>query len=237
MQASTPTTEKEYWIKNWAENDRPREKLLLNGPQALTDSELLAILIRSGRPDSSAVDLSREVLKTVRDNLLELAKRPVRELMKIKGIGEAKALTIAAALELGRRRQSTMPVEKPVIKSSAQVAGYLRPLLADYNHEVFAVLYLNQAGRIIQFEIISKGGITSTIVDPRIVFKKTLELDAVSLILCHNHPSGSLQPSNADKMLTAKLIEGGKHLDIKILDHIIVGETGYYSFADNDLLK
>jgi DNA repair protein RadC len=229
--------EKESWIKFWAKSDQPREKLLLKGPQALTDSELLAILIRTGKRDSNAVDLAREVLKTVKDNLHELGKRPLRELMKIKGIGQAKAMTIAAALELGRRRQSTMSLEKPVIKDSREVAGYLRPLLADYGHEVFGVLYLNQSGRINHFEIISQGGITGTIVDPRLIFKRALEIDAVSLIVCHNHPSGSLRPSKADEALTSKLCEGAKLLDIKLLDHIIVGDGGYYSFADEGLLK
>lgn len=229
--------EKETWIKNWAEGDKPREKLLQKGPQALTDSELLAVLIRIGKPDSNAVELAREVLKTVKDNLHELGKRPLRELMKIKGIGLAKAMTIAAALELGRRRQSTMSLEKPVIKDSREVAGYLRPLLADYGHEVFGVLYLNQSGRIDHFEIISQGGITGTIVDPRLIFKRALEIGAVSLIVCHNHPSGNLRPSKADEALTSKLFEGAKLLDIKLLDHIIVGDNGYFSFADEGFLK
>lgn len=229
--------EKESGIKNWAKSDRPREKLLLKGPQALTDSELLAILIRIGNPDSNAIELAREVLKSVRNNLHELGKRPLREMMKIKGIGQAKAMTIAAALELGRRRQSTMSLEKPAVKDSREVAGYLRSKLADYNHEVFGVLYLNQSGRLNHFEVMSQGGITGTIVDPRLIFKRALEIEAVSLIVCHNHPSGSLQPSKADESLTAKLSEGAKLLDIKLLDHIIVGDNGYFSFADEGLLK
>ncbi len=228
---------KESGIKNWAEDDRPREILLKKGPQALTDSELLAILIRIGNPKSNAIELAREILKTVRNNLPELGKRPLREMMKTKGIGEAKAMTIAAALELGRRRQSSMSLERPAVKDSREVAGYLRPKLADYNYEVFGALYLNQAGRINHFEVMSQGGITGTVVDPRLIFKRALEIEAVSLIVCHNHPSGNLQPSKADEILTTKLSEGAKLLDIKLLDHIIVGDNGYFSFAGEGLLK
>ena len=228
---------KESGIRTWAREDQPREKLLEKGPQALTDSELLAILIRIGNRQSNAIELAREILKTVQNNLHELGKRPLREMMKTKGIGEAKAMTIAAALELGRRRQSSMSLEKPAIKDSREVAGYLRAKLADYNFEVFGVLYLNQAGRINHFEVVSQGGITSTVVDPRLIFKRALEIDAVSIIVCHNHPSGNLQPSKADELLTSKLREGAKLLDIKLLDHIIVGDNGYFSFADAGLLK
>jgi DNA repair protein RadC len=228
---------KESGIKTWARDDQPREKLLEKGPQALTDSELLAILIRIGNPQSNAIELAREILKTVQNNLHELGKRPLREIMKTKGIGEAKAMTIAAALELGRRRQSSMSLEKPAVKDSREVAGYLRPKLADYNYEVFGVLYLNQAGRINHFEVMSQGGITGTVVDPRLIFKRALEIEAVSIIVCHNHPSGNLKPSKADEILTSKLSEGAKLLDIKLLDHIIVGDNGYFSFADEGLLK
>ncbi|HXO73961.1 MAG TPA: DNA repair protein RadC, partial [Puia sp.] len=146
-------------------------------------------------------------------------------------------MTIAAALELGRRRQSSMSLEKPAVKDSREVAGYLRPKLADYNYEVFGVLYLNQAGRINHFEVMSQGGITGTVVDPRLIFKRALEIEAVSIIVCHNHPSGNLKPSKADEILTAKLSEGAKLLDIKLLDHIIVGDNSYFSFADEGLLK
>jgi DNA repair protein RadC len=228
---------KESGIKTWSRHDQPREKLLEKGPQALTDSELLAILIRIGNPQSNAIELAREILKTVQNNLHELGKRPLREIMKTKGIGEAKAMTIAAALELGRRRQSSMSLEKPAVKDSREVAGYLRPKLADYNYEVFGVLYLNQAGRINHFEVMSQGGITGTVVDPRLIFKRALETEAVSIIVCHNHPSGNLKPSKADEILTSKLSEGAKLLDIKLLDHIIVGDNGYFSFADEGLLK
>lgn len=237
MQAGGRLMKKDSGIKTWPRHDQPREKLLEKGPQALTDSELLAILIRIGNPQSNAIELAREILKTVQNNLHELGKRPVREIMKTKGIGEAKAMTIAAALELGRRRQSSMSLEKPTVKDSRAVAGYLRAKLADYNYEVFGVLYLNQAGRINHFEVVSQGGITGTVVDPRLIFKRALEIDAVSIIVCHNHPSGNLQPSKADELLTSKLMEGAKLLDIKLLDHIIVGDDGYFSFADTGLLK
>ena len=237
MQAGGKLMKKESGIKTWHADDRPREKLLKKGPQALTDSELLAILIRIGNPQSNAIELAREILKTVQNNLHELGKRPLREMMKTKGIGEAKAMAIAAALELGRRRQSSMSLEKPAVKDSREVAGYLRAKLADYNYEVFGVLYLNQAGRINHFEVVSQGGITGTVVDPRLIFKRALEIDAVSIIVCHNHPSGNLQPSKADELLTSKLREGAKLLDIKLLDHIIVGDNGYFSFADAGLLK
>ena len=237
MQAGGRLMKKESGIKTWHKDDQPREKLLEKGPQALSDSELLAILIRIGNPKSNAIELAREILKTVKNNLHELGKRPLREIMKTKGIGEAKAMTIAAALELGRRRQSSMSLEKPAVKDSREVAGYLRPKLADYNYEVFGVLYLNQAGRINHFEVMSQGGITGTVVDPRLIFKRALEIEAVSIIVCHNHPSGNLQPSKADEILTSKLSEGAKLLDIKLLDHIIVGDNGYFSFADEGLLK
>ena len=237
MQAGGRLMKKESGIKTWHADDRPREKLLKNGPQALTDSELLAILIRIGNPQSNAIELAREILKTVQNNLHELGKRPLREMMKTKGIGEAKAMAIAAALELGRRRQSSMSLEKSAVKDSREVAGYLRPKLADYNYEVFGVLYLNQAGRINHFEVMSQGGITGTVVDPRLIFKRAFEIEAVSIIVCHNHPSGNLQPSKADELLTSKLRDGAKLLDIKLLDHIIVGDNGYFSFADAGLLK
>lgn len=237
MQAGGRLMKKESGIKTWATDDRPREKLLKKGPQALTDSELLAILIRIGNPKSNAIELARQILDTVHNNLHELGKRPLREIMKTKGIGEAKAMTIAAALELGRRRQSSMSLVKPTVKDSREVAGYLRPKLADYNYEVFGVLYLNQAGRINHFEVMSQGGITGTVVDPRLIFKRALEIEAVSIIVCHNHPSGNLKPSKADEILTSKLSEGAKLLDIKLLDHIIVGDNGYFSFADEGLLK
>lgn len=228
--------EQNYSIKKWAKDDRPREKLLSKSPSALSDSELLAILIGNGNRQKNAVAVAREVLRLGKDNLNELGRLSVKELMKIKGIGAAKALAITAALELGRRRQATMALEKPVIKDSRDIANYLEPLLKDFDYEVFAVVFLNQANRINHFEILSAGGISGTIADPRIVFKRAFEVSAVSLILCHNHPSGSLQPSKADEAITHKIREAGKYLDIRIYDHIIVSNNGYFSFADEGML-
>ena len=228
--------ENNYPIKQWAKDDRPREKLLLKGPQALSDSELLAILIGMGTKKRSALDLAREILNLGKNSLPELGKRSVKELMKVKGIGEAKAISIVAALEIGRRRQASSSMEKSFVSSSSDVAQYLQSLLRDHRHEVFAVLFLNRANKINHFEIISNGGITGPVADPRIILKKALDEDAVSLILCHNHPSGSLKPSRADEELTFKIKEAAKYFDIKVLDHIIVSESGYYSFADEGIL-
>jgi DNA repair protein RadC len=228
--------EQNYSIKQWAKDDRPREKLLTKGPQTLSDSELLAILILNGNKEKSALDLAKDVLKLGKNNLPELGKLTVRELTKIKGIGEAKAVTIVAALEIGRRRQALAAREKPVVSSSADVALYLQTLLRDHRHEVFAVLFLNRANKINHFQIISEGGITGTVADPRVILKKALEEDAVNLILCHNHPSGSLKPSRADEELTKKIKEAATYFDIKVLDHLIVSDDGYYSFADEGLL-
>lgn len=228
--------EHKYSIKQWSKDDRPREKLLTSGAENLSNSELLAILIHNGTRQKTAVDLAKEILKMGKDNLSELGKLSVKELMKIKGIGEAKAVTIAAALELGRRRQATAPLEKSVVNSSGDIARYLQTKLKDYRHEVFAVLFLNRANKINHFEIISEGGITGTVADPRIILRKALEEDAVNIILCHNHPSGSLKPSRADEELTAKIKEAARFLDIAVMDHLIVSEDGYYSFADEGLL-
>ena len=223
-------------IKNWATDDRPREKLLIKGPASLSNSELLAILINNGSKSKSAVELAKEVLKLGHDNLNELGKLSLNDFKQIKGIGEAKSITIAAALELGRRRHAGSSLEKPVIKSSREIAEYLQTLLKDYTHEVFAVVFLNQANKINHFEIISSGGITGTVADPRIILKKALENNAVSIVLSHNHPSGSLHPSRADEELTKKIKEAAKYFDIKVIDHIIVSEDGFYSFADEGIL-
>jgi DNA repair protein RadC len=225
-----------YSIKDWAKDDRPREKLLSKGAEALSDSELLAILINNGSKEKSAVELAKEILKLGKDNLVELGKLNLKDLMKIKGIGEAKAITIAAALELGRRRQGAAVLNKAVLRQSGDIARYLQTILKDYQHEVFAVLFLNQANKVNHFEIISEGGITGTVADPRIILKKALAENAVNIILCHNHPSGSLKPSRADEELTQKIKEAAKYLDITVMDHIIVSEAGYYSFADEGLL-
>ncbi|MFN8251978.1 MAG: DNA repair protein RadC [Ferruginibacter sp.] len=223
-------------IKNWAEDDRPREKLYNKGSAALSNSELLAILINNGNKQKSAVDLAKEILRLGQDNLVELGKLSLSELQQVKGIGIAKAITITAALELGRRRQSASTLEKPMIRTSIDIAAYLKPLLKDYRYEVFAVLFLNRSNKINHFEIISRGGITGTVADPRIILRKALEEDAVSLVLCHNHPSGNLKPSRADEEITLKIKEAARYFDIRVLDHIIVSEEGHYSFADEGLL-
>jgi DNA repair protein RadC len=223
-------------IKKWAKDDRPREKLLGKNPSTLSDSELLAILIRNGNREKNAIELAKEVLRLGKNHLKELGKVTIPEMTKLKGIGKVTAITIVAALELGRRRQASLYLEKPIVKSSRDIANYLQALLRDLPHEVFAVAYLNQANRINHFEIISKGGITGTVADPRVILKKALLEDAVSLILCHNHPSGNLQPSKADQELTRKFKDGAKLLDISLFDHIIVSENGYFSFADAGML-
>ena len=223
-------------IKHWAVDDRPREKLFSKGPTALSDSELLAILINTGNKNKSAVDLAKDVLKLGKDNLNELGKLSVTDLMKIKGIGEAKAITLAAALELGRRRQASLSLLKATVKTSGDIAEYLRLMLKDNSTEVFAVVFLNKANRINSFEIVSKGGITGTVADPRVILKKALEVDATSIVLCHNHPSGSLKPSRADEELTLKIKEAARYLDIRVMDHIIVSEDGFFSFSDEGIL-
>ena len=228
--------EENYSIKQWAKDDQPREKLLLKSATALSDAELLAILLHHGTKNKSALQLAREILLLGKNNLNELGKLTVDQLMEVKGIGEAKAVTIAAALELGRRRQAGTILDKPALMDSADVANYLQSILKDQPQELFAVLFLNQANRVNHFEIISQGGITGTVADPRLILKKALEKNAVSLILCHNHPSGSLKPSRADEELTHKIKEASKFFDIKVLDHLIVSEDGYYSFADQGLL-
>jgi DNA repair protein RadC len=228
--------ENKYPINQWAKDDRPREKLRLKGAENLSDAELLAILIHNGTRHKSAVDLGRELLQLSRNNLNELGKLSLKDLMKIKGIGEAKAITIAASLELGRRRQASAVMEKPVVKDTPSLARYLQVTLKDFSYEVFAVAFLNRANKINHLEIISKGGITGTVADPRVILKKALEEEAVSLVLCHNHPSGSLKPSRADEELTKKIKEAAKYFDIKVLDHIIVSDAGYYSFADEGIL-
>lgn len=228
--------EHKYSIKHWAKDDRPREKLLSKGAENLSDSELLAILIQNGSKEKSALDLAKDILKLGKDNLSDLGKITVQELMKIKGIGVAKAITIAAALEIGRRRQSFVLSGKTVVSTSTDIAHLLQSKLKDKRREVFAVVFLNRANKVNHFEIISEGGITGTVADPRIILKRALEEDAVSIVLCHNHPSGSLKPSRADEELTQKIKEASRYFDIKVLDHIIVSDEGYFSFADEGLL-
>lgn len=228
--------EHNYPIKEWAKDDRPREKLLWSGAENLSNSELLAILIQNGTRQRSAVDLARDVLRLGKDSLAELGKLSVKELMKVKGIGQAKAISIAAALELGRRRQAGLALEKPVMSCSSDIAAFLKSKLTDQRRELFGVLFLNRANKVNHFEIVSEGGLTGTVADPRVILRLALEQDAVSIVLCHNHPSGSLRPSRADEQLTLKIREAASYLDIRVLDHIIISEEGYYSFADEGLI-
>lgn len=223
-------------IKNWAIDDRPREKLILKGKESLSDSELLAILINSGSGKKSAVDLAREVLKIGKDSLDELGKLSLKDFTTIIGIGEAKAVTLVAALELGRRRHASSFYTKNHVRSSKELAEFLKISLKDYPYEVFAVIFLNRANKVNHFEVLSRGGLSHTIVDPRIIFKKAFEVDCTSIILCHNHPSGNLKPSRADEELTIRLKDAGNLLDIKVVDHIIVSDEGFYSFADDGLM-
>ena len=231
-----PPMEPKTTIKQWAKDDRPREKLIELGPDKLSNSELLAILIHNGTVKKSALDLAREILKLGHDNLNELGRLSLKEFMQVKGIGEAKAVTIAAALELGRRRQSGHALKRDVVTNAKEIAAFLRERLKDLQHEVFAVIYLNQSHKAIGFEILSEGGITGTIADPRIILRKAIEKNAVKIVLCHNHPSGSLKPSKSDELLTEKIKQGAQLIDIEVVDHIIVSETGYFSFADEGLL-
>ena len=221
-------------IKSWAEEDRPREKLVQKGKASLSDAELLAILIGSGSQSETAVSLAQRILNTVEHNLMELGKQSLAELQKFKGVGEAKAITIIAAMELGRRRQLSKIKQRPQVSSSRDAFEAIAPLIMDLGHEEFWILNLNRANGIIGRERISSGGMTGTVVDPKIVFQRALENQACAIILCHNHPSGSLFPSQADLNLTKKLVKAGEVLDIMVLDHIIVAGSGYFSFADED---
>lgn len=223
-------------IKDWAEDDQPREKLLHKGPAALSNAELIAILIGSGNTDESAVELSKRIMMEVNDNFAELARLTIQDLQKYKGIGEAKAITIAAALEMGRRRNTSMLNEKPQAKDSKTAFILLQKELGDLNYESFCILLLNRANKVLKTIRISDGGITGTVVDPRKVFKIALDNNATSIILGHNHPSGQLSPSEADIQLTRKMKEAGAVLDLPVLDHIIVGDGNYYSFADEGIM-
>jgi len=216
-------------------DERPREKMRMKGMDALGDAELLAILIQNGSREKSALELGHDLMTRARNRLSELSRLSLKELMKTKGIGMAKAILIMAALELGKRRMAEQYLSE-TITGSASVAKYLQAKLMDLSHEVFAVLFLNRANRIRHFEIISSGGMTGTVADPRIILKKALEEEAVSIILCHNHPSGNLKPSRADEELTKKIHQATKFFDILLLDHIIVSTDGYFSFADEGLI-
>lgn len=228
--------QKNLTIKSWAEDDRPREKLSSKGRNALSDAELIAILIGSGSRNESAVELSKRILASVNNNLSELGKLTITDLIKFKGIGEAKAITIAAAMEIGRRRKESELNKKDKITTSKDAFEILQPLLADLVHEEFWMLLLNRSNQVIKKEHISKGGVAGTVVDAKIVFKSAIENLASGIVLCHNHPSGNLKPSAEDIKLTKNLKEAGKVLDIAILDHIIIADKNYYSFADETIL-
>jgi len=225
-----------FSIKSWNEDDRPREKMLLKGKLALSDAELVALLIGSGSRNESAVALGQRILGSVSNNLNELGRLSLYDLMQFKGIGEAKAITITAALELGRRRRGEVALEKKKIRASTSVFELMQPILGELDHEEFWVIYLNNSNKILQTVQLSKGGITGTVVDIRLAFKTALQLGAVAVILAHNHPSGTLKPSTADIELTKKLKTAGESLDIKVLDHLIVTEKAYFSFADEQML-
>lgn len=228
--------EKALTIKSWSPEDRPREKLILKGKAVLSDAELIAILLGSGTTTLSAVDLAKIILQTANNNLHELARLTVKDLIKIKGIGEAKAITIVAALELGRRRKDLDVDEKPKISSSKDAYQAIKADLLDIPHEEFWVLILNRANRVIKKHQISQGGVAGTVADPKIIYKSALDSLASGIILAHNHPSGNLTPSQADIDLTKKLREAGKMLEIQVLDHIIVAGQKYFSFADEGML-
>ena len=222
-------------INQWAEDDRPREKFLLKGKSSLSDSELLAILIGSGSRNESAVQLCQRILYSANNNLSQLGKLSIKQLTEFKGIGEAKAISIAAALELGRRRRAEDAVELEKITSSRSVFEIMQPIIGELPHEEFWVLYLNNSNKVIHKAQLSKGGITGTVVDSRIIFKTALEYNATSLILTHNHPSGKLLASNADREITKKIKLAGQQLDILVIDNIIITETGFYSFNDEGI--
>ena len=226
----------ELTIKSWAEDDRPREKMLLKGKNALSDAELIAIIIGSGNCDESAVALAKRILKSTNESIAGLSKLTINDMLKFKGIGDAKAVSIAAALELGRRRREEEAVVKKQITGSKDLFDIFHPLLSDLIYEEFWILLLNKANKIIGKYCISEGGMSGTVADPVKIFKKAIENNASGIILCHNHPSGNLKPSEADINLTKKMRDGGKLLDISVLDHIIIGEEKYFSFADEGLI-
>lgn len=225
-----------FSIKNWSQDDQPREKLRDKGRAALSDAELIAILIGSGNREESAVALCKRIYASVDHNLNALGKLSISQLMEFKGIGEAKAITIAAALELGRRRRIEDALQLDKISSSRSVFDLMQPILGDLPHEEFWILYLNNSNKVMHKNQLSKGGITGTLVDVRLVLKTALEVGAVALILCHNHPSGTLKPSQADKDITQKLKRAAQSLDISVLDHLIITENAYFSFADENIM-
>ena len=223
-------------IKSWAEEDRPREKMMLKGRSALSDAELLAILIGSGTRELSAVQLAREILSKSNNSLGELAQKSIKELMKFKGIGEAKAITVYASMEIARRKVFQSERIRFKVKSSRDAYDFLKADLTDLMHEEFYALFLNRANEIIGKEQISKGGLSGTIADGKVIFHKALEMKSSGIILAHNHPSGQLNPSHQDIKLTKSLVSFGKYIDLYILDHLIVTDQNYYSFADNGMI-
>lgn len=223
-----------FSIKYWSNDDQPREKLRDKGKMALSDAELIAILIGSGNREESAVALCKRIYASANHSLNVLGKLSIKQLMEFKGIGEAKAITIVAALELGRRRRVEEALQLEKINSSQSVFEVMQPIIGDLPHEEFWILYLNNSNKVLQKNQLSKGGITGTLVDVRLVLKTALEVGAIALILCHNHPSGTLKPSRADKDITQKLTVAAKSLDISVLDHLIITENAYYSFADEN---
>ncbi len=227
---------KSFSIKDWSDDDKPREKLVQKGRSVLSDAELIAILIGSGSRSESAVELSKRILASVDNNLNELGRLSIKQLIKFKGIGEAKAVSIAAALEIGRRRRGEESIKINKIGSSRDAFELLQPIMGDLEHEEFWIIYLNNSNKVLHKAQLSKGGITGTLVDVRIIMRQALELGAVALILAHNHPSGTLKPSTADKQITQKIKSAGEALDIRILDHLIVTQKAYLSFADDKLL-
>lgn len=227
---------KKLSIKEWSENDRPRERLLANGAGALSDAELIAILLSTGTREHSALDLAREILNKASNSLITLSKYTIADLTSIKGIGEAKAVTILTALELGRRRRESDVTERQRITSSRDVYEYIQSVLADKTYEEFWIVLLDRSNKILHRVCISEGGQAGTVADPKKIFKMALDQKAASIILCHNHPSGNKQPSSADEQLTKKLHKAGELLDIPVLDHIIVGEEDYFSFADEGMM-
>lgn len=223
-------------IKSWAEEDRPREKLILKGKAALSEAELIAILIGSGTTDLSAVDVSKIIMQSVHNNLNELARLSVKDLSKFKGIGEAKAISIVAALELGRRRKEQERPQRTRITCSRDAYTEMIPHLLDKQHEEFWILLLNRANEVLRPVQVSSGGVSGTVADPKLIFKHALEQLASAIILFHNHPSGNLMPSQADKDLTRKLKDAGRLLDIPVLDHLIFTDSTYFSFADEGIM-
>ncbi len=223
-------------IKAWAEEDRPREKLMQKGRTALTDAELLGILIGTGIKNMTAIDLAKLILQSVNNDLNKLAKLTVKDLSKFKGIGEAKAINIVAALELGRRKKDTETQKSPRLVSSKLIYDFMKPYMLDLHYEEFWILILSNSLNLLKAEKISAGGLTGTIADPRIIFKLALEQLGSSIILVHNHPSGNLQPSQADIQLTKKLVDAGRLLDINVQEHLIFGNDGYYSLKDEGII-